>query len=183
MKCLLICGLFLAVWGSITGCDKADVPAMPLVCSFQLLNEQGQEAVVFPQGQNFIFRFQVTNTSDQDIYVDNPVIDTREFLDVFSTVEKQQVSVGRPYSGIFCEYIGGYTVAAHQAITFTIPWVDAAAYPTSFPFCGHAPTTYLPTGHYHTAFTPSVTWHLKKQGPATSKTSDFQRFARDFEVK
>jgi hypothetical protein len=183
MKRLLICGLSLAMASSIVSCDKADAPAIPLVCSFQLLNEQGQDAVVFPQGQNFIFRFQVTNTSDQDIYVDNPVIDTREFLEVFSLAEKQQVSVGRPYSGIFCEYIGGYTVAAHQAMTFTIPWVAATAFPMSFPFCGHAPTKYLPAGHYHTAFTPSVTWHIKKQGPATAKTSNFQRYAREFEIK
>jgi hypothetical protein len=183
MKRLLICGLSLALAGSITGCDKTDAPAMPLVCSFQLLNEQGQEAVVFPQGQNFIFRFQVTNMSDQDIYVDNPVIDTREFLEVFSMAEKQQVSVGRPYSGIFCEYIGGYTIAAHKAMTFSIPWVAATAYPMSFPFCVHAPTTYLPTGRYRTAFTPTVTWHIKKEGPTASRTNDFQRYAREFEVK
>jgi hypothetical protein len=183
MKRLLICGLSLALAGSITGCDKTDTPAGPLTCSFQLLNEQGQEAVVFPQGQNFILRFQVANTSDQDVYVDNPVIDTREFLEVFSMAEKQQVSVGRPYSGIFCEYVGGYTIAAHKAMTFNIPWVAATAYPTSFPFCGHAPTTYLPTGHYRTAFRPTITWNFRDQGPSASKTIAFEEFAREFEVK
>jgi hypothetical protein len=183
MKCLLICGLFLALLGSVSGCDKAVAPAEPLTCSFQMLNEQGQGATVFPLGQNFIFRFQVTNTSDQDIYVDNPVIDTREFLEVFSIAEKQQVSVGRPYSGIFCEYVSGYTIAAHKAMLFNIPWVAATSYQMSFPFCGHAPTTYLPTGHYRTAFRPVITWSFQGQGPASSKTTTFKEFAREFEVK
>lgn len=169
---------------STVSCQKTDTaPGGPLTASFQLLNEQGQEAAVFPQGQNLIFRFQLANTSDQDIYVENPVFDPREFLEVFSMAEKQPVSLGKPYSGIFCTYQGGYRIAAHQAMLFTIPWVDAPAYPISFPLCGHAPTTYLPLGHYRTAFRPSVTWHFWDQGPAATTTIDFQTFAREFEVK
>jgi hypothetical protein len=168
---------------STVSCQKtATAPDGPLTASFQLLNEQGQEATLFPQGQNVIFRFQVANTSDQDIYVCNPVFNPRDFLAVYRTAEKQPVSLGKPYSGIFCEYVGGYRLGAHQAMTFTIPWVDAAAYPIRFPFCGHAPTTYLPTGHYRTAFRPSVTWHFWDQGPAATTTVDFQPFARAFEV-
>lgn len=183
MKYLLYL-LSVALVSSAVSCQQTDpAPKGPLTASFQLLDEQGQEATVFPQGQNFIFRFQVANTSDQDIYVENPVFNPRDFLEVFHLVENQQVSMGKPYAGIFCTYQGGYQLAAHQALTFTIPWVEAPAYPTSDPLCGHAPTTYLPIGHYRTAFRPSVTWHFWHQGPATSTTINFSSFAREFEVK
>ena len=176
---------FVAFASGIVGCQKTDsTPNGPLTASFQLLNEQGQEAAVFPQGRNVVFRFQLTNTSDQDISVQNPVIDPRDFLEVFSTAEKQSASLGKPYSGIFCNYIGGfpYKIPAHQAMTFTIAWVDAPAYPLSFPFCGHAPTTYLPIGHYRTAFSPAVTWLYSGQAPTTATTTDFPTVAREFEV-
>ena len=177
--------LFVAFAGGMVGCQKTDTtPTAPLTASFQLLNERGQEASVFPQGQNVVFRFQLANTSDQDIAVTNPVIDARDFLEVFRTADQQPVSLGKPYSGIFCNYIGGYpyTVPAHQVLTFTIAWVDAPAYPIGFPFCGHAPTMYLPTGHYRTAFTPAVNWHFAGQGPTAATTTGFPTAAREFEV-
>ena len=176
--------LFAALASSTGSCQKANTaPTGPLTASFQLLNEQAGEATVFPQGQNVIFRFQITNTSDQDVFVKNPVFDTRDFLEVYSTAEKQQVSLGKPYAGIFCYYVGGYVIPAHKAITCTIPWVDAAAYPLSFPFCGHAPTTYLLAGHYRTSFRPSVTWHFQGQGPDNDDNTDFQAFSYEFDVK
>jgi hypothetical protein len=61
---------FIAFASGIVGCQKTDsMPNAPLTASFQLINEQGQEAAVFPQGQNVVFRFQLTNISDQDISV------------------------------------------------------------------------------------------------------------------
>ncbi|MFD1875538.1 hypothetical protein [Hymenobacter bucti] len=174
---------FVAFASGLAGCQQTDsAPKGPLTASFQLLNEQGQDATVFPQGQNVIFRFEIVNTSDQDVFVKNPVFDTRDFLEVFSTAEKQQVSLGKPYSGIFCYYVGGYVIPAHKAITCTIPWVDATAYPLSFPFCGHAPTTYLPIGHYRTAFSPAVTWNFSGQGPTAATTTNFPAVACEFEV-
>jgi hypothetical protein len=176
--------LSVALVSSTVSCQKTTTsPTGPLTATFQLLTEQGQEATVFSQGQNFVFCFRLANTSDQDIYVENPVFDPREFLEVVRLVENQQVSMGKPYTGIFCTYQGGYKIAAHQAMTFTIPWLEAPAYPTSYPLCGHVSTNYLPIGHYRTAFRPSVTWHFWDQGPATSTTVDFQTFGREFEVK
>jgi hypothetical protein len=183
MENSLIYGLCFTLLGIAPGCDKNSALAGPLTCSFQLLNEQGQEATVFSQGQNLIFRFQVTNTCDQNIYIKIPMFNTQDFLEVYGTAGKQNVSLGKPYSGIFCNYVSGYTLVAHQAMTFTIPWVDVAAFPISFPFCTHAPTTYLPTGHYRTSFSPSVTWHFQSQEPAATTTTDFQPLTREFDVK
>ena len=67
---------------------------------------------------------------------------------------------------------------------FSIPWVAAAAYPTSSRFCGHAATTYLPVGRYRTSFAPSFTWYQDSNpttaGPA--HTTDAQEFNCEFEV-
>jgi hypothetical protein len=172
--------LAMALVSGTVSCQKTDpAPDGPLTVSFQLLNEQGREATVFPQGQNLLFSYQVANSSDQDIFLKNPVGDLTHFLEVYGMAEKQAVSLGKPYSSIFCYYIGGYTLPAHQTMTLSIPWVTSSAYPTSPQFCGHAPNTYLPIGHYSTTFTPSLTW---SQGKSTGTTTTFPTFTRAFDV-
>lgn len=163
-------------------CHKTDTaPEAPFTASFQLLNEQGQEAARFPQGQNIVFRFQVINHSDQVVHFTAPLFDTRQFLDVTT---REGISLGKPYTGVLCTTIGAYLVAARDTMTFSIPWVAAAAYPTSGRFCGHAATTYLPVGHYQTSFAPSFTWY-QNSDPTTAgptHTTDAQEFSREFEV-
>ena len=163
-------------------CHKTDTaPDVPFTASFQLFNERGQEATIFPQGQNILLRFQVINHSDQAVYFAAPLFDTRQFLEVTTP---DGTSFGKPYSGVLCDYIGAYTLAARDTMKFSIPWVAAAAYPTSSRFCGHAATTYLPAGHYRTSFAPSFTWHQDSNATTAGPThsTDAQDLSREFEV-
>lgn len=183
MKHLLLNGVACAVMAGAFGCNKAQAPATPLTASFQLLNEQGQEATVFAQGQNIIFQFQITNPSAQNIVLHNPPIDVTHFLEVNRlTPGEGSGAMGKPYNNIFCTFQGGIGVPARSAITLSIPWVENAAFPTSLYFCGgqHAKTTYLPAGRYRTSFTTPLTIIRADQPDVVTEA---QTFTREFEVK
>jgi len=93
---LLAAGLL----GGLVGCQKNPVaPTEPLVCTFQLLNEQGQEATTFAAGQNVVFRYELRNTTDQEMYLQPGIFEPTAFLEVFSDASSPAQSVGTPYSG------------------------------------------------------------------------------------
>lgn len=174
--------LAVALMSGSVSCQQAvPAPASPFTTSFQLLNERGQPAASFPQGQNIIFRFQLINHSDQAVHFAAPLFDTRQFLEVTT---RGGISFGKPYTGVLCTTIGAYQVAAHDTMTFSIPWVAAAAYPTSSRFCGHAATTYLPVERYRTCFAPSFTWHqdINSTTAGPTHTTNAQELSQEFEV-
>lgn len=183
MKHLLLNGVAFAVVAGAFGCDKAEAPATPLTASFQLLNEQGQEATAFPRGENLIFLFRITNPTDRTVMLKNPPIDDTHFLEVRRlTPGEGSGDLGKPYTSAFCTYQGGVVVPARGAITLSIPWVESPAFPASLYFCGrqHAPTTYLPVGRYRTSFATPLTILRVNQPDEVTKT---QTFTREFEVK
>ena len=146
-----------------------------------MLNEQGQEATVFPRGQNIIFRFQITNPTDRNIVLHNPPIDVTHFLEVNRlTPGEGSGAMGKPYNNLFCTYQGGVVVGAHTTTTLAIPWVEIPAFPTSQFFCGHAKTIYLPAGRYRTSFTTSLTIVRADQPDVVTEA---QTFTHEFEVK
>ena len=181
MKRLLLCALTVALLGSSSGCAKSDAPTSPLTTSFSLLNEQGREATVFAQGQNIIFRFQITNPTDKNIILRNPPIDDTHFLEVTRIAAgKGAENVGKPYARIFCTFNLIYGIPAHQTGTWSIPWVEASAFPTSPIFCAHTSTSHLPTGRYRTSFTTPLTIVHADQPDEVTKP---RTFTIEFEVK
>ena len=180
MKRFLLSALAVALLGSSSGCDKSDAATSPLTTSFSLLNEQGQEATVFAQGQNIIFRFQITNPTDEDIILRNPPIDVSHFLEVTRlTAGEGSKNMGKPYNYIFCTFQGGVIAPARKAVTASIPWVETPAFSTTWPFCDHASTSYLPIGHYRTSFTtPLIILHANQE-----KITKPQTFTVEFDVK
>jgi hypothetical protein len=173
--------LFMALAGETSSCQKAAAtPDGVLTTSFQLLNEQGQEATVFSHGQNLIFRFQLTNPSDQDVVLHNPPIEVTHFLEVNRlTPGEGSGAMGKPYDNIFCYLTGGIVVQAHTTTTLSIAWVETPAFPTSLFFCGHAKTTYLPAGRYRTSFTTPLIIIPDQPNQVTKA----QTFTKEFEVK
>ena len=181
MKQLVIFGISFLLLGSATGCKTpVDAPIDPLTFSFQLLNEQKQEATVFPQGQNIIFYFEARNNTDQEIALQNPIFNPEHFLELYSGIGENAQSVGKPYKYIFCTYNGFYFVPAHSILVFEMPWVASLQHPVVGPFCGNATNAYLPRGHYSTSFAPTITWHF---GAEPSKTIVSPALVREFDVK
>ena len=136
---------------------------------------------MFAQGQNIIFQFQITNPSAQSIVLDNPPIDVTHFLEVNRlTSGEGSGALGKPYNNIFCTYQGGVVVGAHTTTTLAIPWVEIPAFPTSYSFCGHAKTTFLPAGRYRSSFTTPLTIIRAGQPDVVTEA---QTYTREFEVK
>lgn len=177
MKTYLNFGLvFCILFSGLMGCKKKEAaPTEALAFSFQLLNEQGQETSVFAPNQNIIFHFEARNTTDSTMYFLTRLwdIDTLKLPAVYRGSPAQSQLVGKPYRGLCRDYVGGpHPIAAHNAIQFTIKWLNLPLSPPSFadsPFCTHAVTTQLPRGHYYASFTPSFVWY--QTGVTTTETT------------
>jgi hypothetical protein len=175
--------LVTALSSGAFSCHKQNtVPIPPVRGSLQVLTEQGQPATVVTQGQNIIFRFQLSNNSDHEIFLPNPLFDPATFLTVSN---RAGVLFGKPYTNIFCTFQGGTPLAAGKTITLSIPWVEAVAYPMTAHFCRHATTSYLPVGQYQTHFATAFTWNESNSSTtfSISQTSAVQEFNCEFEVK
>lgn len=172
----------LLLAGSLLSCKKTAEPPQaqaPLAYSFAVLNEQGQATAVFAPGQNIVFRFQVENQSDQDLYLANPLFDPTHFLEVYQAGSGQ--SMGKPYQDLCLTYQAFYQLPPHTVRTFTVPWLKSAQYPDAEPFCTHAATTALPAGRYRLSFAPTLTWHLGTDAPTTVPAP--AAATQEFEVK
>ncbi len=182
MKHSFLASLALLLAGSALSCQKvAEPPATPLAYSFQVLTEQGLATTVFAPGQNIVFRFQVENRADQEMYLANPLFEAAHFLEVYQLGSGPPQSMGTPYQDLCLSYQAYYTVAAHSTLSFAVPWVKSAQYPDVAPFCTHAATTGLPAGRYRTSFAPTLTWHF---GTAAATTEPAPAAAiQEFEVK
>lgn len=180
MKHFLLKAVAFAALGGAFGCDKAEAPATPLTCSFQLLNEQGREAAVFPQGQNIIFRLLLVNPTNQAVVLKNPPFSDAAFLAVTRLTPGEGAGfVGKPYQTIFCMYSGAFQVLPHDTVELSIPWVESPAFPAQGPFCLPALNAWLPAGRYRTAFPIAFTVLRGYQETVTAA----QTFSKEFEVK
>lgn len=176
---LLAAGLL----GGLASCQKGIVaPTEPLVCTFQLLNEQGHETTSFAAGQNVVFRYELRNTTDREMYLQPNLFEPKAFLEVLSDASSPAQSVGTPYAGLCQAYRAFYVLPARGTLTLTTAWVAASQYPEREPFCQHAANGYLPKGQYHTAVVPQLSWHYGS-GPDTRVALSAQDFVRRFEVK
>ncbi|AMR27648.1 hypothetical protein A0257_11450 [Hymenobacter psoromatis] len=188
MKTYLNFGLiFCILFGGLTGCHKKEAtPTEPLVFSFQLLNEQGQETSVFAPNQNIIFHFEARNNTDQTMFLltDLRNLDYQGLPSIYSFTKGVPQLVGRPYNGLCVNYVGGpHPVPAHDALQFTIKWLEPTKPTNPFenePFCTHTATTALPKGHYYASFSTSFVWY--QDGVTTTETAP-PTMVREFDVQ
>lgn len=71
--------------------------------TFCLLNEQGEPATVFNEGENFIFQFSIKNLKKDTIIITTEFIND-EFFRVYRLSGDNPLDLGKPWSGIWCEY-------------------------------------------------------------------------------
>ncbi len=185
MKTYLNFGLvFCILFSGLMGCKKKEaVPTEPLVFSFQLLNEQGQETNVFAPNQNIIFHFEARNNTDQPMKFLTRVsdLDSTSLPAIYQGTIGSSHLVGQPYKRTCNDFLTPpYTVPAHGNTSFTIAWVSSTRYPDKEPFCIHATTTWLPKGHYYALFAPTFFWY--QEGVTTTQTTP-PPFVREFDVR
>lgn len=185
MKTFLTFSFTLCIlFGSLTGCHKKEaVPTEPLVFSFQLLNEQGQETTVFAPNQNIIFHFEARNNTNQTLKFLTRVsdLDSTSLPAIYQGTIGNSHLVGKPYKHTCDDFLTPpYAVSSQGNISFTISWMPSPQYPDKEPFCIHATTTWLPKGHYYASFAPTFFWY--QEGVTTTQTTP-SPFVREFDVR
>jgi hypothetical protein len=155
LSVVLIC---FALWS----CDKSKSIDNLVVFEFQLLDEDGEQATTFASGENFRFSFSIINNMDEDLFI-SEMYDMENFFEVFKICDSGEIiSYGKPYSAIFCEYIGGYTINSNETFRLEIPWIPDPDLHLPI-LCGLKHDNIpLPVGYYQTSI--SSTFTLQKGG-------------------
>ena len=147
---------------------------------FCLLNEAGEPATVFNEGENFTFQFSFTNhTTDTIIVLYDFVND--DFFRVFSITNQEKQDLGKPYTSIWCEFVGipmYYKLKPTETGGLQCPWVFNVEQDTS-PFCVSESKDYLQIGRYSTNFSLHFSYKIE-ESEHTIRNKDFKI---NFEIK
>lgn len=149
MKFMLTTSLFLTFFLG-TGCQKEDFN-LPVEFEFQLLDENGNPSTVVQEGESFSFNLVIQNRSSIAIGYDPAFIDD-DFFHVYRIdISEGEVSMGKPYSNVFCEFTGSsFIIPSDDERRFKIPWIPPADFCCP-PFCIANKNHPLPKGKYKTS--------------------------------
>lgn len=107
------------------GCEEESLD-LPVNFEFQLFDEQRNPSTAFKEDENFLFSFNIINSSEEQIQFDQTEMQTKDFFRVFMITDSQEegstIDMGKPYEGIFCLYLGSYTISAKDTLSLQIPW-------------------------------------------------------------
>lgn len=157
-------------------CDTA-TEELVVDFQFQLLKENGSPAVEFESGEDIVFSFLVINNGTQPYALQS--FDTEGFFEVYqlATGQAQETSMGKPYTGVFCEYrLGGVHIAPQDTLVVQSAWLNADGEhdKSNGVTCGHKSSEPLSKGHYKTGFSAVFVF--------TAGTEPFTTSKRSFEV-
>lgn len=146
---------------------------------FCLLNEQGEPATVFNEGENFIFSFSFKNKMQDPIVVTTEFISSN-FYRVYRSIDK--TDMGKPWTGIWCNYDGTLheiNLAPSNVRQLNCPWVLTDDKAPEYPLCMSESKEYLAKGKYETFF--DLNFHYTISGK--KKIIDNMTFKIIFEIK
>ncbi|WP_340113746.1 hypothetical protein [Maribellus mangrovi] len=118
---------------------------------FCLLNEAGEFATVFNEGENFTFQFSFTNHTTDTITVTSEFIND-EFFRVIQINDLNHTDKGKPYTGTWCYYrveTTNFTSKPDQEISIICPWEKIQSVKT-YPLCISESREPLDIGRYYT---------------------------------
>lgn len=120
---------------------------------FCLLNEKGEPATIFEEEENFTFQFTFQNNLEDSITVNTSFV-TNNFFEVTQRNNGQNIDLGKPYTGIWCEYVGGpknFVLTTNAIGGVQCPWVTSGG-ENIHPFCASESREALNSGTYFTQF-------------------------------
>lgn len=90
---------------------------------FCLLNEQGEPATVFKDGENFTFYFQIKNETGKNFYYN--AYECCWHNDFFTVMNSSGEEVGKSYEALNQSDIGivAYPFSNNDSYTFKVPWI------------------------------------------------------------
>ncbi len=120
--------------------------------NFCLLNEDGEPATVFNEGENFTFNFSFGNKKQNTVVVTTEFI-SPNFYRVYSS--KDNIDMGKPWTGLWCEL----SLAPHEIKLapseykeLSSPWMLTENNEPTYPLCMSGSNEFLPKGYYYTRF-------------------------------
>lgn len=122
---------------------------------FCLLNEQGEPATVFKEGENFSFFFSATNKSKRKLYFD-PGFAYSKDIDFCKVYNSESENLGKPYNVISKVDLGpgAYPFEIGKSYIFQQPWSDTRESTWDWQYCLYESTKkeMLTLGSYYTEF-------------------------------
>jgi len=173
-------------------CQKDEIPDPDVEFEFKLLNEKKEQSIVFDEGENFTFQFNI-NTNDTIWKFYNFVNKDFNFFRVYRVENGEQIDVGTPFKSYWCSAIY-YACGQSNPFLFELPWVtgvgenerpDQSIFP---PFCMFYETSLLPIGKYVTFFDDQVEFVRCGEMVDTNYeqffyTTELMHFEIEFEIK
>ncbi len=195
---IIICALLFLIIGTNSSCPKDDVlfweispesdnrviqtEVDGIEFKFCLLNEQGEPATVFNEGENFSFRFTMINKGTEPL----PFYDYGYYkLDDFLSVKSNKKSFGRPF--IFNGYnptkeLRWLRAGKEYSYNFIVPWHDERdEWQLYWGFFESNNREFLSKGEYNTQFSYKFKFGSPNDEPIV-KTS-LLTFKINFEIK
>ncbi|GET29824.1 hypothetical protein SD074_20260 [Prolixibacter sp. SD074] len=123
--------------------------------TFSLLNEKGEPATVFNEGENFSFYFAIVNKSGNKLYFDPDFAyyNDNDFCKVYSS---EREDLGKPFRALLISTVGAgaYPFNTNESRVFEQQWVDNRDSIWSWEKATYESThrPYLKKGNYYTGF-------------------------------
>ena len=116
------------------------------------MNDNGNPSAKFKEGENIQFYLSLKNISKEEIIIKGNFI-TEDFFMVYKGVEK----VGKPWTGIYCEFRNDpqlFEIQPNESVSFCLPWqYSPEELQIFYPFCGiGVEKEALKTGEYSCKF-------------------------------
>ncbi len=121
---------------------------------FCLLNEMGEPATTFKEGENFTFRFSIKNLNDDTITVTTEFI-SDNFFRVYQLTSNSLIDMGKPWTGVWCKYSltsQEFKMGSSIEKQLNCPWVLTDYNAPDYPICMDESKNYLSQGEYSTSF-------------------------------
>ncbi|MFV0268338.1 MAG: hypothetical protein ACK5HT_14520 [Draconibacterium sp.] len=137
--------------------------------TFCLLNEAGEPATVFNEGENFTFQFTITNNTDTVLYNDVSLFDEEGFCEIKNNEGSSGMSFDKP---VAVELIGkvAFRIPVGSSVKNNILWIPNNDVWTE----GHVSfkknnNSYLTKGVYYTQFSHRFSFDTKQTHKLTFK--------------
>ncbi len=92
---------------------------------FCLLNENGEPATIFNEGENFSFYFSVINNCDDSLYFDMDFIYCYPDVNFCKVFDAKNQDLGRPYKLLtYSDIFIRYPFDPKQSYTFEVSWTE-----------------------------------------------------------
>jgi hypothetical protein len=117
---------------------------------FCLLNEQGQPATVFKEGENIIFNFSLKNNLKENISIPTQFIND----DFYRVYGNDNTDMGKAWTGVWCNFRYDkmeVELSSQEQKKLRYPWRLSETFQTDYPLCKGDDMNSLPQGAYYTS--------------------------------